>query len=325
MNRTVWQKLLFVALAAALGLSSPAGAAQDYPVDGGNSTIPCSGNVLATGKKWGNYPTTITGCILARDTEFVLGSFGVGCKGGSMIEFHPGVFRVKYCTLSRDVPRVLNPAGQIIQCKGGTLITATPDGKVTQCGAQPPPVVITKPPTGGTLPPNPPATGGGGRRPGEPPPVTPPPVTPPAVSGTGASIVVPGESASVTGAGRWTFIGPSSQRPGARGGFLYLGDGGARASYTVNAAEGQYHLWIRFDDDGLHAHGARAIEVWVNGARALAWGNTSQDTKGWVNIRIGEVFLRQGQNSIVFLKPNTTSAAFLMDEFALTPPGKTPL
>jgi hypothetical protein len=150
---------------------------------------------------------------------------------------------------------------------------------------------------------------------------TQPPPTTPGV----ARIVVPAESGTITGGGQYTFSKPSSPRPGARGGYVYLGDGRATATYAVQTpAAGQYDLWIRFDDDGKHAAGARAVEVYLNGAKALVWNNPSRDTGGWVNIKIGSLALRAGQNTIAFTKAQTTSAAFVLDEFALTPPGQIP-
>jgi hypothetical protein len=68
------------------------------------------------------------------------------------------------------------------------------------------------------------------------------------------TIVTPGENGVLAGAGRYTYIAPSSPRPGGRYGFLYLGDGRASATYQVYApTAGTYALWIRFDDDGLRA------------------------------------------------------------------------
>ena len=298
--------------------------AQEYPIDGSNFTVACSGNVLTTGKPWGNYPTTVTGCVLAKDSAYSIGSggqtFGITCKSGGMIEYYPGNSKVKYCTLALDVPRAYNTAGQVIPCKGSTLANFTADGKVSSCGAQPPVVTIV-PPAGGNGGGTGGGTGGGGGavtggNGGKPDTITP--------SGTGGAIVVPGESGTLAGAGKYTWIAKTSPRPGGRGGFVYLGDGRASASYSVNAAAGQYDLWIRFDDDGKHAAGARTAEVWVNGTKALTWGNPSVDTKGWVNIKIGSVQLRAGQNAIVFTKTQTTSAAFVMDEFTLAAPGQTP-
>jgi hypothetical protein len=140
------------------------------------------------------------------------------------------------------------------------------------------------------------------------------------------TIVTPGENGVLAGAGRYTYIAPSSPRPGGRYGFLYLGDGRASATYQVYAPTAEtYALWIRFDDDGLHAVGARAVEVYANGALALSWSNPSQQTNGWVNIHIGALNLRAGQNTIVFTKAAATPAAFVLDEFVLSDaPGYVP-
>jgi hypothetical protein len=140
------------------------------------------------------------------------------------------------------------------------------------------------------------------------------------------TIVTPGENGALSMKTNMTYIAPSSPRPGGRYGFLYLGNGGASASYTVYApTAGTYALWIRFDDDGLHPAGARTVAISVNGAPALTWSNPSQQTNGWVNIHIGALNLAAGNNSIVFTKPQQTSAAFVMDEFVLTDaPGYVP-
>jgi hypothetical protein len=308
-------------------LPSVSDAQTELPIDGSNFTVRCSGGVLATNKPWGNYPTTITGCVLASDTPFTVGGLGITCKGGSMVEFYAGTSKVKYCSLALDAARVINTAGVQQSCKAGNVIQITQDGKVSGCAPQTggtgpgrPPTIATGGATGGT-------TGGGttggptgGTTPGGGQPPTTPPTTP-----SGARIVVPAENGTISGAGQYTWSKPSSPRPGGRGGFVYLGDGRATATYTVSApAAGRYDLWIRFDDDGKHAVGARAVEVYVNGAKTLAWSNPSRDTGGWVNIKIGSVDLHAGQNTIAFTKAQTTSAAFVLDEFALTAPGQIP-
>ena len=151
-----------------------------------------------------------------------------------------------------------------------------------------------------------------------------------AMSGVAASasstIVTPGESGALSMKTNMTYIAPTSPRPGGRYGFLYLGNGGASAAYQVYApTAGTYALWIRFDDDGLHPPGARTVAVSVNGVQVLTWANPSQQTNGWVNINIGSLNLAAGTNSIVFMKPQQTSAAFVMDEFVLTnAPGYVP-
>jgi hypothetical protein len=105
-----------------------------------------------------------------------------------------------------------------------------------------------------------------------------------------------------------------------------MGDGRTSATYTVHApVTDKYAPWIRFDDDGKHAAGARGVEISVNGAVAIRWNNESRDTKGWVNIAVGTVNLREGANTIVFTKTAATSAAFVLDEFILSDqPGYVP-
>jgi hypothetical protein len=314
--------LVVAILAVATPLPSVVGA-QELPIEGSNFTVRCSGGVLATNKRWGNYPTTITGCVLASDMPFAVGGLGITCKGGNMVEFHAGTSKVKYCTLALDAARVVNTAGVQQSCKAGNVIQITQDSKVNSCAPQTGGTVLGKPPTGTTGTTG--GTTGGGTTGGTGGGITPGGGQPPTTTQGGARIVVPAESGTISGAGQYTFSKTTSPRPGGRGGFVYLGDGRATATYTVSApAAGRYDLWVRFDDDGKHAAGARAVEVYVNGAKALAWSNPSRETGGWVNIKIGSVDLRTGQNSVAFTKTQTSSAAFVLDEFALTAPGQVP-
>ena len=140
------------------------------------------------------------------------------------------------------------------------------------------------------------------------------------------TIVTPGESGVLSHTSRYTWIKATSPRPGGRYGYVYLGDGGATATYRVSVpASGRYAMWIRFDDDGLHSSGARAVQIYVNGALALTWSNVSKQTNGWINIPVGSVNLAAGWNTIVFKKAATTTAAYVMDEFVLTDvPGYVP-
>ena len=239
-----------------------------------------------------------------------------------MVEFYAGTSKVKYCTLALDAARLINTAGAQQSCKAGNVIQITQDSKVSGCAPQSGGPGTGKPPTGTTGGGTGGTTGGGtGGTTGGP---TGGGGQPPITTQGGGRIVVPAESGTISGAGQYTFSKPSSPRPGGRGGFVYLGDGRATATYTVSAPAGRYDLWIRFDDDGKHAAGARSVEVSINGAKALAWSNPSRDTGGWVNIKIGNVDLRAGQNTIAFTKAQTTSAAFVLDEFALTAPGHIP-
>ncbi|MEY4744912.1 MAG: hypothetical protein RL272_857 [Candidatus Parcubacteria bacterium] len=138
--------------------------------------------------------------------------------------------------------------------------------------------------------------------------------------GAGAEIVVQAESGALGGSvGSMTLMGKTSATPDTHGGYLYLGDGGATASYSAEApAAGAYALWIRFSDDGKHPDGARAASVAVNDA-VLTWSNASADTHGWVYVKVGTVTLKKGTNAVMFSKLATTSAAFVMDDFILSP------
>lgn len=283
-----------------------------YPIEGGGgATVNCqTGQGLQlTGKRWQSFPSTVTGCILANNGTYGLSPqpYNVGCKGGRPIAFYPDGYKLKTCTLSNDTSYLVNTAGARPACKADSVAEFRNDGLLISCAGG----VAT---TGDNKPPQQP--GGGTTTGGQ-------PLTP---SGPYTTIVTQGETAILAGAGQYTKIGASSNRPGGRGGYLYLGDGRASATYTVQApAAGKYALWIRFDDDGKHAPGARAVEISVNGSLALRWNNESRDTKGWVNISVGTVDLRAGANTVVFTKAATTSAAFVLDEFVLSSqPGYVP-
>lgn len=135
-----------------------------------------------------------------------------------------------------------------------------------------------------------------------------------------AAIVVQAETGKLGGnVGSMTLMGKTSTTPGTHEGYLYMGDGGATVTYTFQApAAGDYALLFRFSDDGKHADGARSVSVSVNGGAAQTWSNKSQDTKGWVYVKLGMVTLKQGANTAVFTKAATTSAAFVMDDFILS-------
>ena len=273
--------------------------AEPFPIEGGNgSTVQCQagGAIERTGRRYGAFPTTVTGCILAADAPFGLPglSFTFYCRGGFPVQFHPATGRLRSCTLNSNasLPGTTNAP---LACREGLKAEFSVDGRVASCN-----LPNTTPP-GGT------GGGSGGT------------INPPLSQGGHPPVVVGGESAMLSGGGSLTLIGTSSNRPGSRGGYLYLGDGRASATYAVQApATGRYALWIRFDDDGQHPAGARGVEIAVNGVVALRWNNESRDLKGWTNIPVGAVDLRAGANTIVFTKAATTSAAFVLDEFVLS-------
>lgn len=133
-----------------------------------------------------------------------------------------------------------------------------------------------------------------------------------------AEIVVQAESATLSGAGQYTLVSETSNIMDTDGGYLYLGDGGATAEYTISIPQdGQYVLWIRQSDDGLHADGARSVSVAI-GDETLNWTNQSRDTGGWVYEKIGVFNLKKGTSRVIFTKLATTSAAFSMDKFILS-------
>jgi hypothetical protein len=133
-----------------------------------------------------------------------------------------------------------------------------------------------------------------------------------------SEIIVQAESAALSGAGQYTLIGDTSNVADTDGGYLYLGDGGATAEYTITLPQdGQYVVWIRQSDDGLHADGARSVSVTI-GNETLNWINKSRDTGGWTYEKIGEFSLTTGSNKVTFTKLETTTAAFAMDKFIVS-------
>lgn len=146
---------------------------------------------------------------------------------------------------------------------------------------------------------------------------TPAPIA--ATPGPASAIVVQAESASLQGAGQYTLTSETSNIADTHGGYLYLGDGGAKALYTVTIpANATYYVWIRIADDGLHADGARSVSIDVGGS-AKDWVNQSRDTKGWTYEAFGSIPITAGSLKVTFTKLETTSAAFSMDEFILSP------
>lgn len=131
-------------------------------------------------------------------------------------------------------------------------------------------------------------------------------------------IVVQAESATLSGAVEFTFVSEASNLEDTDGGFLYLGDGGATAEYTISIPQdGQFVLWIRQTDDGLRADGDRSVSVTI-GDETQNWNNVSRDTGGWVYEKIGVFTLTKGSNTVIFTKLATTSAAFAMDKFVIS-------
>lgn len=116
--------------------------------------------------------------------------------------------------------------------------------------------------------------------------------------------------------GEWSFgsyIGES-----ARGLEAYLASGGDSATYEFNSnKEGLYKLSLKLSDDAEHSDDSRSAEVKINDTQILQYVHDSEDTQGWKWYTIGTVNLNEGMNKIVFTKNETTTAAFVMDEFRL--------
>ncbi|NTW61358.1 hypothetical protein HGB24_01545 [Candidatus Saccharibacteria bacterium] len=113
----------------------------------------------------------------------------------------------------------------------------------------------------------------------------------------------------------YTYIGKS-----ARGTEAYLAEKGATANYDLSSDKtGTYRLQVSLSDDAGHSNGARSATIFVNGVQVLHYDHTSEDTKGWKWYTLGNVSLRQGQNTIAFEKDESTTAAYVMDQFRLIP------
>lgn len=132
------------------------------------------------------------------------------------------------------------------------------------------------------------------------------------------TIVTQGELGVLAGGGSLTLIGATSNTPGTHGGYLYMGDGGATATFQIAApSAGSYALWVRVDDDGKHANDTRSVSIAVGGT-SNNWNHVSRNTNGWVYEKVGTYALAAGSQTVVITKLKTTSAAFSMDEFILS-------
>lgn len=115
--------------------------------------------------------------------------------------------------------------------------------------------------------------------------------------------------------GGLSYIGES-----ARGTEAYLADEGIVANYEFTAEKaGSYRLEISLSDDGLHDNGARNATVTLNNSGAVFYKHTSEDTKGWKWYSLGQLSIKNGKNAITFTKDESTTAAFVMNQFRLIP------
>ena len=141
---------------------------------------------------------------------------------------------------------------------------------------------------------------------------------------------------TLTGAGPYSYFAPTFDRAAKNNypnrarllGEVYLGDGGATATYTIKTLSRttrRLSLWIYYSDDGLHQSGDRAVVISIPKLKqTIQWSNKSQDTKGWKAEKVGTI-TTSGDVTVSFRKKATTSAAFVMNAFAFTTAAQPPL
>jgi len=113
----------------------------------------------------------------------------------------------------------------------------------------------------------------------------------------------------------YSYIGES-----ARGTEAYLAEKAVSASYEfISDKTGTYRLEVSLSDDAVHSAGARNASVAVNGVDVLQYINTPENTNGWKWYSLGNISLKKGTNKIVFTKDESTTAAYVMDQFRLIP------
>ena len=134
---------------------------------------------------------------------------------------------------------------------------------------------------------------------------------------------------TLTGAGQYSYFAPTFDRAAKNNypnrarllGEVYLGDGGATATYTIKAlspAPAKFSLWIFYSDDGLHPVGSRTVTLSIPALNwSTEWSGDGKDTSGWKAAKIGTV-TTAGNFTVSFRKNATTSAALVMNAFAFT-------
>jgi len=113
----------------------------------------------------------------------------------------------------------------------------------------------------------------------------------------------------------YSYVGES-----ARGLEAYLASKGTAVIYQVESSKaGEYTLWVKLSDDALHDSNSRSATVVINNSKTLGYVHFSEDTKGWKWYQVGNANLIEGINTVVFTKNETTTAAYVMDEFKFIP------
>ena len=130
----------------------------------------------------------------------------------------------------------------------------------------------------------------------------------------GQEIYIEAETGELTKGGAYSRISESS-----RGEEAYLGDGGATVEYRINLdVPNTYLLSVNLNDDGVHSSGKRNATIYVND-KNIHYDHVSENTGVWKWYELGGVELKKGENTIKFMKDETTSAAYIMDAFKLSP------
>lgn len=132
---------------------------------------------------------------------------------------------------------------------------------------------------------------------------------------TAGEIYILGGDGDLTKGGDMSYVGTS-----ARGEEAYLAERGATSFYEFDVSNsGEYTLFVKLSDDGLHFDGFRSATITINEEQVFSYSHVSENTDGWKWYEIGLVELKEGGNQAKFEKNETTSAAYVMEAFKFVP------
>jgi len=135
---------------------------------------------------------------------------------------------------------------------------------------------------------------------------------------TAGTITLDGKTGVLTNPGYLSNISDIERDNGH--GEAYLGDKNATATYTFEATTGgTYRFWVKLSDDAQHLDGSRSATILLNGAQTIQYSHISEDTRGWKWYDLGSTTLQAGINTVAFTKDDTTSAAYVMNQFKFVP------